>query len=353
MPAAVAEGLAAALLLGTLWFAVAAPKGLPEVTAAAPAAAIAVLTGLVPLGVALDEVRAVAPTVGFLAAVLVLAELCDAEGLFSAAGTLLTRASRRDPHRLLALVFVAAALATAVLSLDATIVLLTPVVYTCATRLRMRARPHVYACAHLANAASLLLPVSNLTNLLALRASGLSFAGFAAVMALPWLVVVAVEYVAFRWFFATDLAIAGTPPAAEGATPVGAGDGFPWFAVAVLGLTLLGSRRPRGWAWTRPGRPPPEHWCWWAAAWPCWPGGTLHGGRRRGGDMRWGSSGRRTCRSSASCSPLAWWSARCRTTAPGPGWACCCRGDPACSRCSGWRWSPRCWRTWSTTCRRR
>jgi arsenical pump membrane protein len=85
VPAAVAEGLAAALLLGTLWFAVAAPKGLPEVTAAAPAAAIAVLTGLVPAGVALDEVRAVAPTVGFLAAVLVLADLCDAEGLFTAA----------------------------------------------------------------------------------------------------------------------------------------------------------------------------------------------------------------------------------------------------------------------------
>ena len=54
-------------------------------TAAAPAAAIAVLTGLVPAGVALDEVRAVAPTVGFLAAVLVLADLCDAEGLFTAA----------------------------------------------------------------------------------------------------------------------------------------------------------------------------------------------------------------------------------------------------------------------------
>jgi hypothetical protein len=43
----------------------------------------------------------------------------------------------------------------------------------------VRPEPHLYACAHLANSASLLLPVSNLTDLLAFRASGLSFARFA------------------------------------------------------------------------------------------------------------------------------------------------------------------------------
>jgi arsenical pump membrane protein len=62
---------------------------------------------------------------------------------------------------------------TAVLSLDATVVLLTPVVFATAARLEVRARPHVYACTHLANSASLLLPVSNLTNLLAFAAMGL------------------------------------------------------------------------------------------------------------------------------------------------------------------------------------
>jgi arsenical pump membrane protein len=51
---------------------------------------------------------------------------------------------------------------TAVLSLDATVVLLTPVVLTTVARLRLRAKPHAYACTHLANSASLLLPVSNL-----------------------------------------------------------------------------------------------------------------------------------------------------------------------------------------------
>ena len=59
----------------------------------------------------------------------------------------------------------------------------------------------MYACTHLANSASLLLPVSNLTNLLAFAVSGLSLTGFTAAMGLPWLVAIAVEYVVFRVFF--------------------------------------------------------------------------------------------------------------------------------------------------------
>lgn len=55
---------------------------------------------------------------------------------------------------------------TAVLSLDATVVLLTPVVFAAAARAGVRPKPPVYACTHLANTASVLLPVSNLTNLL-------------------------------------------------------------------------------------------------------------------------------------------------------------------------------------------
>ena len=71
---------------------------------------------------------------------------------------------------------------TAVLSLDATVVLLTPVVFATAARLSARAKPYVYGTTHLANSASLLLPVSNLTNLLAFAVSGLSFPRFAGLM---------------------------------------------------------------------------------------------------------------------------------------------------------------------------
>jgi arsenical pump membrane protein len=135
--------------------------------------------------------------------------------------------------RLLGTVFGVAAAVTAVLSLDATVVLLTPVVFATAAAVGVRPRPHVYACTHLANSASVLLPVSNLTNLLAFAASGLNFFAFARLMALPWLAVIAVEYVVFRLFFASDL---GTPARPAPLPSVAA----PRWALTVLALTLVG-----------------------------------------------------------------------------------------------------------------
>ena len=146
------------------------------------------------------------PVVAFLAAVLVLAGLCDDEGLFEAAGAWMGRTSSGRPRRLMGQVFVIAAATTAILSLDATVVLLTPVVLATVRALRVPSRPHLYATAHLSNTASLLLPVSNLTNLLAFGVAGLSFTRFSVLMAAPWLLAVAVEYAVFRMVFRRDLA---------------------------------------------------------------------------------------------------------------------------------------------------
>ena len=188
-----------------LAWAVIRPRGWPEAFAAVPAAVILIAAGAIPFGAAVSEARQLGPVIAFLAAILVLAHLCDDDGLFRACGAWMARTSAGSPRRLLAQVFVIAAVTTAVLSLDATVVLLTPVVFATAARLDVRARPHVYACTHLANSASLLLPVSNLTNLLAFAASGLAFGHFAALMALPWLAAIGVEYVVFGRFFAADL----------------------------------------------------------------------------------------------------------------------------------------------------
>jgi arsenical pump membrane protein len=255
---AAAEAVSAAALMVVLAWAARRPAGWPEAVVAVPAALLAVLIRAESVSAALAEAGQLAPVVGFLACVLVLAKLCDDDGLFRYLGAWLSgsagRQGRRAGPRLLARVFAVAAATTAVLSLDATVVLLTPVVLIAAAKLRVRARPHAYACGHLANSASLLLPVSNLTNLLAFSVSGLSFGGFAALMALPWLAATGVEYVVIRRFFAPDLGQAGEGAvdhggggAAPGGVTRGGGAGraadaadAPVFSLVVLGLTLGG-----------------------------------------------------------------------------------------------------------------
>src|SRR5690348_4899325 len=239
---AAAETIALIALLGVLTWAVTRPRGWPEAVAAVPAAVILVAAGALPPGQAAAEARQLGPVIGFLAAILVLAHLCDEDGLFGACGRWMARAGgrpgRAGPRRLLAQVFVIAAVTTAVLSLDATVVLLTPVVFATATRLEVRARPHVYACTHLANSASLLLPVSNLTNLLAFAASGLAFGRFAALMAVPWLAAIGVEYAVFGRFFASDLNTGDL--STGGRTDPGRGTRLPRVTLVVVALTLAG-----------------------------------------------------------------------------------------------------------------
>ncbi|MCB1289882.1 MAG: arsenic transporter [Mycobacterium sp.] len=205
-----------------------------EAVGAVPAALLVVAAGAVSVQDAVTEVRGLLPVVGFLAVVLVLAGLCDDEGLFRLAGGWMARGNHGQPRRLLGRVFLAATATTAVLSLDATAVLLTPVVLATVRSTGAPPRPHLYATAHLSNTASLLLPVSNLTNLLAFSAAGLSFTRFGVLMVGPWLVAIAAEYLLFRMVFRGELVDRPVLTTTVGRQPV------PVLVLSVLAATLAG-----------------------------------------------------------------------------------------------------------------
>ena len=234
MPPALFDAIAVLALVLMLVVAFRHPSGRVEAATGLLAAGAVLATGMLGWHRVATEVGHLLPVVGFLAAILVVAEMCAVEGVFAAVGSLVVRAGRRDPQRMLMLTFLAAAVVTAVLSLDATVVLLTPVVAAAATRAVVSPRPMVQACVRLANSASLLFPVSNLTNLLALPSLHLSFLGFAALMAPVWLAVLGVEYAGHRVFFARDLAARPGPDGAIRPTPL------PLVPVLVVAVMLAG-----------------------------------------------------------------------------------------------------------------
>ncbi|GMA31525.1 SLC13 family permease [Litorihabitans aurantiacus] len=158
--------------LGRPWWALALVVGV-----------VVVATGLLPRPEATALAERTGPVLLFLAALTVVSELCAGAGLFAAAAGLAARVAAGRRWLLWVLVVVLATLSTAVLSLDTTAVLLTPVVIALARRTGTSPLPFALAVVALANTASLVLPVSNLTNLLAdhaLRAAGGSF------LALMW-----------------------------------------------------------------------------------------------------------------------------------------------------------------------
>lgn len=214
-----------------------------------PAAILVVAVGWVAPADALDTLQRLAPTLGFLAAMFVLARLADGAGVFQAVARRLERAGDRGPGALLVAVAAGAVAVTTVLSLDATAVLLTPVVVA-TTRRRPDRDRSLLATVFLANGASLLLPVANLTNLLAFEQLGLTFTAFAGRMALPTVVAAVTITLGCRLFAGTlpAGAVAAAPAPSTGspgphgfpidADPTPAGRDAGWVVAGIGGLLV-------------------------------------------------------------------------------------------------------------------
>ncbi len=129
-----------------------------------------------------------------VAGLLLIGLVANDDGLFARAGHGLARLARRGPLLFLGATVLVGAV-TAVLNLDTAVAFLTPVlVYTARSRGEGEA-PLLYGCVLLANAGSLFLPGSNLTNLIVLGHLHLTGGQFLAHMWAPGLAALAVTAV--------------------------------------------------------------------------------------------------------------------------------------------------------------
>ncbi|WP_285581260.1 SLC13 family permease [Herbidospora sp. NBRC 101105] len=159
-----------------------------------------VLTGLLPIAEARASVERIAPLMLFLVSVIVLAELTKEAQVFDVIAARLALLGRGAYPALFLLCVAFASATTIFLNLDTTAVLLTPVMLALAPRAKIAPLPLAMTTVWLANTASLLLPVSNLTNLLALNKLGLSAPEFAVRMWLAQTVAIA-GTMALLWVF--------------------------------------------------------------------------------------------------------------------------------------------------------
>lgn len=255
MPEPLTAGVVFAGSLGLLLL---RPRRVPEWAAALGGALLLLASGawtpaqaLVLLGASLDVLL-------FFAGLGLTAATADRAGLFQAAAHVAVATARGSQRRLLVSLFAVGILVTAVLSNDATALLLTPVAFAAATRLGLSPRPYVFSCALVANAASFLLPVSNPANLLILSRAPLGLLAFIARLLVPSTLALGATLIGLLWVFRADLEapFARLPRSGAGLTTraranlvgvimlgiayiVAAALAWPLGRVAILGAVLL------------------------------------------------------------------------------------------------------------------
>jgi arsenical pump membrane protein len=167
---------------------------------------VLIATRILPWSDTLVLADRVVPVLGFVAAITIVTELAAEAGVFSALAGVLARWGRGRRILLWLFVLALAVVSTVFLSLDTTAVLVTPVVVLLALHAGLPPLPFALATVWLANTASLLLPVSNLTNLLAEGRMDVGGpAGFAALVAAPAAVGIVVPVIVLSLLFRKQL----------------------------------------------------------------------------------------------------------------------------------------------------
>jgi arsenical pump membrane protein len=197
--------LALCVFISTLVLIMVRPKPLNEATAALLGALGMLVIGVVSPTQALEVLKANANILLFFLGLMLVSIVADRGGFFEWTAVRAITLANGNGRRLFLIIFGVGTAITAFFSNDATALILTPVVYVLVTRLRLSPLPYVFACAFIANTASMLLPVSNPVNLLPVDKFGLTLAEYLRFLLAPALLAIAINIVLFTIIFRKDI----------------------------------------------------------------------------------------------------------------------------------------------------
>jgi len=243
------------------------PRKIAEAWWICGGALLLVLLRLIPLRQAAHAVYEGLDVYLFLTGMMILAEMAREEHVFDWAAGIAAGHAKHSSGRLFVLVYGVGIVVTALLSNDATAVVLTPAVLAVVRRARVSPAPYLLACAFIANAASFVFPISNPANLVVFGPGLPPLLKWLNIYLLPSAASIAVTFLYLRWHARKELrqpiegevqpaplttegrlALAGLLLAAAaliGASAFGLPLGAPTCCAAIVALLVVASRNRR------------------------------------------------------------------------------------------------------------
>lgn len=213
------------------------PRRISEAWWVSGGAALLVLLRLVPWRLAAHAMGEGTDVYLFLTGMMLLSELALVHGVFDWLAVNAVRHAHHSLSRLFLLVYVTGTLVTALMSNDATAVVMTPAVLAAVKRTRSEPLPFLFACAMIANAASFVLPISNPANLVVFRSAMPPLGQWLGMFLLPSLASIVVTFAVLRWWFRRDLV--GAVEDGSDAEPLSSSGRTVLWGIALMSVVLL------------------------------------------------------------------------------------------------------------------
>lgn len=213
------------------------PRPLNEATAALLGAVLMLAAGIVSPSLAFEVLKDTSNILLFFLGLMVICVIADRAGFFEWSASKAVMLAGGRGRRLLLVLFGLGTIITTFFSNDATALVLTPIVFVMVTRLKLNPLPYVFACAFIANTASMMLPISNPVNLLPVDRFGITLGEYLRFLLLPTVLAITVNVVLFILIFRKVISSSFNCDSAGFAVKI---DKFFIFTCAGLILTAIG-----------------------------------------------------------------------------------------------------------------